>query len=190
MFSFALWSCPSGGTRVVVGDAASSSWQLQKSLSADEIKDKSDHDKPQTDKPGVEVADFALPSGAKAVKFQVDQKQIEFEVPEATPQKLGDQFVAEMQSLDWKREDAGIVSDDYVFITFSKDKAEIQLRARSDGKKSTAMISGDGLLWDKPLPTAPVRISYETWLRRNRKAASLDQLDEFAAEMHKIPPSR
>jgi hypothetical protein len=37
------------------------------------------------------------------------------------------------------------------------------------------------------LPTAPVRISYETWLRRNRKDATLDRLDEFVAEMHKIP---
>ena len=35
-----------------------------------------------------------------------------------------------------------------------------------------------------------MRISYETWLRRNRKDATLDLLDEFAAEMHKIPESR
>jgi hypothetical protein len=52
------------------------------------------------------------------------------------------------------------------------------------------MIGGDGLLWGKPLPTAPVRISYETWLRRNRRDASLDLLDEFTAQMHKIPAGR
>jgi hypothetical protein len=34
-----------------------------------------------------------------------------------------------------------------------------------------------------------VRISYETWLRRNSKLASLEHLDEFAAEMAKIPAS-
>jgi WD40 repeat protein len=182
-----LTELPTGGTRVVVGDAANSSWQLKKSLSAEEQKDNSDQDKAKTEKPGLEAADFVLPAGAKGVKFDVDQKQIEFEVAGATPQKLGDQFVAQMQSLDWKREDAGIVSDDYVFITFSKDKAEIQLRVRSDAKTAKAMLSGDGLLWDKPAPSAPARISYETWLRRNQKAATLDLLDEFAAAMHSIP---
>jgi hypothetical protein len=72
-------------------------------------------------------------------------------------------------------------------MTYVKEKAEIQLRARSGAPSTTAMISGDGLLWDKPLPMAPVRISYENWLRRNRHDATLDRLDEFAAEMHKIP---
>ena len=66
---------------------------------------------------------------------------------------------------------AGIVGDDYTFITYKKGKGEIQLRARPAGKKATAMIGGDGVLWSKPLPTASVRISYETWLRRNRRPA-------------------
>ena len=122
------------------------------------------------------------------MKFDVDAKQIEFEVPDTTPPKLGEQFAAQLESLQWKREGAGIVADDYTFITFSKDEAEIQIRARPAGKKSTATINGDGLLWSKPLPTAPVRISYETWLRRNRKNATLDDLDAFVSEMHKIPP--
>ena len=52
---------------------------------------------------------------------------------------------------------------------------------------TSAMISGDGLLWSKPLPTAPVRISYGTWLHRGDKLATLDLLDEFANEMQKIP---
>jgi WD40 repeat protein len=145
-----LTELPAGGTRIVVGDAASSSWQLQKPAGADK----------KTDKPGVQAADFALPAGANEVKFEVDQKQIEFEVLGATPAQLGEQFATQMESLDWKRESAGVTSDEYVFITFSKERAEIQLRARSAGKKATAMISGDGLLWDKPLLTVPVRISY------------------------------
>ena len=78
------------------------------------------------------------------------------------------------------------MSDDYVFMIFAKGKAEIELRSRMAGKATTAMISGDGLFWDKPLPVAAVPISYETWLRRNRKDATLEKLDEFAAEMQKI----
>jgi WD40 repeat protein len=179
-----LAALPSRGTRIVVGDAASSSWQLQEPAKTGE---KGGSEK--TDKPGIEAADFTLPAGAMAVKFDVDQKQIEFEVPGSTPGKIGEQFVAQMESFQWKRETAGVISDEYVFITFSKARSEIQLRARAESKKATAMISGGGLLWTKPLPTLPVRISYGTWLRRDRKPATLDRLDEFSAEMHKIPAS-
>lgn len=167
-----------GGTRIIVGDAARFSWQLQKPVAEKTEK---------TVVPGVEAADFALPPGATAVKFDVDAKRIDFELSESTPTKLGELFVKQMDALQWKRDGAGIVGDDYTFITYAKDKAEIQLRARPQGKNATAMISGDGLLWTKPLPTAPVRVSYETWLRRNRRDATLDRLDEFVAEMHKIP---
>lgn len=173
-----------GGTRVVVGDAASSSWQLKKP--AVESAGKGGK-REKSDKPGIEAADFRLPDGATAVKFDVDQKNIEFEVPGITPPKLGELFATRMESLEWKRDGAGIVGDDYTFITYVKAKAEIQLRARPKGKNTTAMISGDGLLWTKALPTAPVRISYETWLRRGGHQATLDRLDEFVAEMHKIP---
>jgi len=69
---------PGGGTRIVVGNAEQTSWQLQKPVEA----------KKQTDKPGFEAADFALPTGATAVKFAVDQKQINFEVADTTPPKL------------------------------------------------------------------------------------------------------
>jgi hypothetical protein len=47
----------------------------------------------KTDVPGIEAADFALPPGATAVKFDVDAKRIDFEVPESTPTKLGELFV-------------------------------------------------------------------------------------------------
>jgi hypothetical protein len=172
-----LEKLPAGGTRIVAGDAARSSWQLKKPIAE------------KQDQPGIEAADFALPAGAAAVKFDVDAKGINFEVPETTASKLGAQFAQQMEAAGWKRDGAGIVDDEYTFITYTKEKGEIQLRARTAGKKATATISGDGLLWSKPLPTAPVRISYETWLRRNRKPATLDQLDQFLTEMHKIPPA-
>jgi hypothetical protein len=166
-----------GGTRIVAGDAARSSWQLQKPVAEEQSE------------PGIEAADFALPADAAAVKFDVDAKQINFEVPDTTATKLGEQFAEQMEAAGWKRDGAGIVGDDYTFITYQKEKGEIQLRARTMGKQATAIIGGDGVLWSKPLPTASVRISYETWLRRNHKPASLDHLDQFLAEMHKIPPA-
>jgi WD40 repeat protein len=169
-----------GGTRIVVGEAPRFSWQLKEPPAISE----------KSDRPGIEAADWALPAGVTAVKFDVDEKQIEFEVSGATPPELGEQFVTQMQALEWNRDGAGLISDEFVLISFKKEKAEIQLRARTDGKKAKAAISGDGLLWTKPLPTPPVRISYETWLRRNRKNATLDHLDEFVAEMHKIPVLR
>jgi len=172
-----LEKLPAGGTRIVAGDAARSSWQLQKPVAE------------KQDKPGIEAADFVLPAGAAAVKFDIDAKQINFEVPDTTATKLGEQFAKQMEAAGWKRDGAGIVGDDYTFITYKKEKGEIQLRARPVGKKATAMISGDGVLWSKPLPTAPVRISYETWLRRNRQPATLDHLDQFLTEMHKISPA-
>jgi WD40 repeat protein len=180
-----LKSLPGGGTRIVCGDAASSSWQLKEPPKKSEKADE-----PEKEKPGIEAADFALPEGATAVKFEVDQKQIEFEWPGKTPMQLGEQFVAQMESAKWKREDAGVTSEEYVFITCSKGEAEIQLRARVGDKKATAMISGDGLLWAKPLPSPPVRVSYGSWLRRNQYDATLDRLGEFAAEMHKIPAGK
>ncbi|MFN0053797.1 MAG: WD40 repeat domain-containing protein [Planctomycetales bacterium] len=170
-----LEALPKGGTRVIAGDAASSSWQLQKPVAEN------------SEAPGIEVADFPLPRGANEVKYQVDEKRIDFVLADTLPPKLGQLFAAAMESLEWERDGAGIESDEYTFLTYKKAKLEIRLRARSKGKSSTAMISGDGLLWTKPLPAAPARISYETWLRRNRLPASLDRLEEFVQEMRKIP---
>lgn len=172
-----LVALPEGKTRILVGDVERSSWQLKKPDSPDKKKEK----------PGIEAADFTLPKGAAAIKYDVDQKQIEYELSGATPGKLSDQFVEQLETLGWTREKSGVISDEYVFITFSKVRSEVQLRARAEPKKATAVISGDGLLWTKPLPTAPVRISYATWLRREHKDASLDHLKDFAEEMRRIP---
>ncbi|MFN0195862.1 MAG: WD40 repeat domain-containing protein [Planctomycetaceae bacterium] len=172
-----LVSLPDGKTRILVGEAESSSWQLEEPKVADAAAAQA----------GIEAADFKLPKGATAVSFDVDQKQIQYELSSTTPPKLGELFIKQMKDLEWTQDGAGVQSDEYVFLTFTKDDVEIQLRARAKDKKSTVMIDGDGLLWSKPLPTAAVRISYETWLRRNHKNASLDDLDEFAKAMHEIP---
>lgn len=174
---------PDGRTRILVGEAEGTSWQVRNETPVSP-------DKSAKAKPGIEAADFELPKGASAVKFNVDEQQIEFELPNVPPTKLGEQFAQQMEALGWERDGAGIVGDDYTFITFKQGKAELELRARGQGKSSSVMLGGDGLLWTKPLPAAPVRISYETWLRRGKQPATLDLLDEFADEMRKIPASQ
>lgn len=164
-----------GSTRIIVGEAERSSWQLQKSNQAE-----------GAEKAGLEAADVPLPKSA-AVKYEVDQKQVLFEISDVTPPDLAEQFASSLGPLGWKREKGGVVSDDYVLATFNKSKAEVQLRIRMNGKKTSAMVSGDGLLWAKPLPAGPVRISYGTWLRREKKKATLDRLEEYTAEMKMIP---
>jgi hypothetical protein len=171
---------PSGGTRIIVGDAARFSWQLKEPATAKTTA--------PADKPGIEAADFALPAGSSGVKFDVDAKQILFELADTTPTKLVGQFATGMEVLGWKRAKSGILSDEYALITFEKDKAEIQLRARPEAKATSATISGNGLWWNKPLPA--VLTSFENWLRRNQKVASLEWLDEFAAAMHKIQAAK
>jgi hypothetical protein len=173
-----LVSLPEGRTRVLVGEAERSSYQLA------EVKPA----KAGAGKVGIEAADFALPKGASNVSFAVDEQRIQFESADK-PTKLAEQFVKQMEGLGWKRDGAGILDDEYSFVIYELDNIEIQLRARGAKDKSSASISGDGILWTKPLPAVAVRISYETWLRRNRKLASLEHLDEFAAEMAKIPAS-
>lgn len=174
-----LSSFEEGGTRIIVGDIGHSSWQLQQ-----DTKDKSDN---KSEAKGIEAADFKLPAGASSVKYDVDQKKIDYTLKGKSPQFTGEGFVKQMESLGWKQDGAGIISDDYVFITFAKDKKEIQLRARGKADEATVMINGDGMLWTKPLPAPPERVSYATWLRRNSKTATLDLIDTFAEEMRKIP---
>ncbi len=172
-----LVSQPDHTTRIIVGEAESLSWQLASAPVVDATSEKA----------GIEAADFKLPKGATAVKYDVDQKQIQFELPGVTPPKFAETFRKQMEELEWKQDGTGVQSDEYVFLTFIKEEAEIQLRARAEEKKTTVIIDSDGLLWTKPLPTPAARISYETWLRRNHKQASLEYLDEFVEAMHKIP---
>jgi hypothetical protein len=177
-----LSTLPDGATRILVGEAEPTSWQVKNETPAAEEK--------FAETPGIEAAEFKLPKGATGIKFDVDDQQIEFELTGVAPQALGELFVKQMEGLAWTRDGAGVLSDDYVFITYTSGKVELQLRATGSSKSSKAIISGDGLLWTKPLPTSPVRVSYETWLRRGGKRATLDHLDTFAAEMREIPANK
>ena len=73
-------------------------------------------------------------------------------------------------------------------MLLQKGEAEIEFRAtRRNGKDSDVQVSGNGLLWTKPLPVALKRISFGAWLTRNLYVPTLDRLDEFATEMRQIP---
>ncbi|WP_397570582.1 hypothetical protein [Schlesneria sp. T3-172] len=174
-----LKSLSAGQTRVIVGDAERNSWQLKEqsgeaSTSAQTL---------------FEAADIPVPKEATNVKFDADQKQITYDLPGISPPKAADSFVEHLSKSEWKREKSGVISDEYVLVTCSKGKAEVQLRARALADKTTVMISGDGLAWAKPLPAPAVRVSYGTWLRREKRDATLKLLDEFAREMMAIPAS-
>lgn len=175
-----LAKLPDSRTRILVGEAEKNSWQLPPPILLD----------PNIAQAGIEAADFVIPQTATNVKYDSDQKQIQFDLPEVTPLKLDVQYEQQLAKLQFKRDQSGVLSDEYVLATYNRGAAEIQLRARAaDAKNSTVVISGDGLLWTKAPPMPPVRISYETWLRRHRYDGTLDRLDEFSAEMLSIPDS-
>ncbi len=175
-----LVTLPNKRTRVIVGQAYSSSWQLAKPAEID----------PESPRKGIEAADFKIPKGATSIKFDSDEKQIRFDVPHVKPTELADQYTKTLEPLGWNRDKSGVVSDDYVLATYLKGKTEVQVRARLvENQNSSVIVSGDGMMWAKLLPAPPERVSFGTWLRRNRREASLELLNEFAKEMEKITPS-
>jgi hypothetical protein len=168
-----------GGSRIIVGDDFAGSWQLatpEKSADAG------------AEKPGIEAADYPLPAGATAVTYDVDQKTISFTLGAGTPPAIAETMAAAIEPLGWERSTTGVVSDDYTFATFTKGKAEVEVRIRKTADGAAVQVGGDELLWTKRPPAPPSRISYGTWLRRHRHPATLDRLDEFVKEMLAIPP--
>lgn len=166
------------GTRIVVGEAERSSWQLKGEEAID----------PELLEQGIEAADFILPKGAQDVQYQLDQKQIGLKIGGRSPQQLITGYTQQLAGSGWEQDSAGILDADYSFRTFKRGKAELSLRARpAEGGLTELTIDGDGLLWSKPPPAAPVRVSYPLWLERNRYPFGLERLELFRQEMNKIP---
>lgn len=173
-----LQTMPTGRTLVRVGDELEdSSWQLAKPEEPAAA---------ETTIAGMEASDFPILNESKSAKFDAIGKSIEFSMETMPLPEIGDHYTKQLLSLSWQKDGDGITSDDYVFLTFVKDEAEVELRARVTDGKSIVNIQGDGLLWTKPLPGGKTVISYATWLRINHHPATLDLLDEYEAEMKSI----
>ena len=169
---------PSGRTLVRIGDELEkSSWQLAGPIIPD-----------ATDTPpvGIEAAEFPILNKTKKAQFDAIDKSIEISMDDMPLREVGERYTKELQSRGWQLDGPGIRSDDYVFLTFVRDKIEIALRARTTDGSSIVSIRGDGLLWTRELPGGRKVVSYETWLRINHHPANLDLLDQYHSEMRLI----
>ncbi len=158
-----------------------SSWQLQPD-------DESDTKKlPAASTPAIEASDFPKSVNDGVVTYDTEAKTITITQSPDDLIAIGAAYQSLLEKLNWKPTREGIKSEEYVFLTFGQGKQEIDLRARKQEGKAIIQIEGNGIAWDKPLPVAPVRISYEAWLRRNRYPTSLDLIEQYITEMKKIP---
>ena len=168
----------SGGTLILVGEKLeNASWQYQDLLPQEPADEQT---------AGMEAADFPILNASKSAKFDSIGKQLDFAMGETPLPEVAEQYTEALQTADWQLDGAGIKSDDYVYLTFTKDDTEIQLRARLTDGQATVNVQGDGLLWNKPLPGGQPVISYETWLRINHHPGTLTLLDNYAAEMQAL----
>ncbi len=171
-----LETLPEGQTRIYVGDGER--WQAKEPPAID----------PEITQNGIEAADFSVPPEATDTKFSPLEKYLNYTLGGVGPIAAAEQCGKQLAPQGWKRDKFGVVSDEYTNATFMKGKAEIEFRATlREGKDSDVQISGSGLLWTKPLPVDPKRISYGAWLTRKQYVPTLDRLDEFATEMRAIP---
>ena len=170
----------SGRTLIRVGERLeNSSWQLKKPKPAKEAKSAG---------ASIEAADFPVLNASKSAKYDSNAKVVEVQVDVTPMAEVVDRYSKELLSMGWTIKGSGIRSDDYTFLTFTKQKVEIDVRARSMNGNIIVNIQGDGLAWTKPLPGGKHIISYETWLRQNNHPASLNMLDAYKKEMESIAP--
>jgi hypothetical protein len=172
--SIVLEALESGRTQIRVGeDLQSASWQLKKPQEPD----------PKVALNGIEAADIPALNGWSIVKYDAEQKEIDLVAKGATTFAVAEAYGRELESHGWKTDGSGVKSDEYLLAEFTKEKVELTLRATLRGGDVQATLSGDGLLWNKPLPVAKEVIAYETWLRIHHHPASLELLDKYIAEM-------
>ena len=165
------------GTLIQVGTGfENSSWQLAKP------KEQAKSDKPAI---GLEAADFPILNVSKEAKIDLQSKTIDVIMESTALRDVDKKYTEALSGLGWKVKDGGIREEDYLFISFAKDRAEIALRARMMGGNASANFQGDGLLWSKPLAGGRKRISYENWLRNNLRPSGLQWLEDYEKEMLK-----
>jgi hypothetical protein len=165
------------GTLIQIGTGfENSSWQLAKPMGP------AKSDKPSL---GIEAADFPILNPTKDAKIDLQSKTIDVILEGTALRDVDKKYTEALNSLGWKAKDGGIRDDDYLFVTFAKERIEIALRARMAGSNASANFQGDGLLWNKPLPGGKKQVSYESWLRNNLRPSSLKWLGDYEAEMRK-----
>ena len=126
------------------------------------------------------------PIDLPSVKYDAEQKQIDFVAKGTTTFAFAGAYSKELESRGWKTDGSGVKSDEYLLSEFKKEKTEITLRATLRGGEIHATISGDGLLWTKALPVAPQVIAYEKWLRIHQHPATLGLLDKYISKIRAI----
>jgi hypothetical protein len=167
-----------GRTLVRVGEGLeNSSWQLAKPEPAGDALS------PQV---GIEAADVPILNSSGAAKYDPNTNRIEFQIDTAPLAAVAEEYTAALAKSGFTPQESGIREDDYTFLTFAKDDAEIELRANRREGNAHVSLMGDGLLWNKPLPGPKQVMSYEAWLRTHRHPAGLDLLDQFVAEMRTL----
>lgn len=171
-----------GKTLIRVGDQLeNASWQLEKPKPVADAKSVG---------ASIEAADFPILNETKSATYDSNGKSIEVQMDGRSMTVVADRYSQAIQGLGWTIKGSGIRSDEYTFLTFTKEKVEVDLRARSMAGKIVVNIQGDGLIWTKPLPGGKKIVSYETWLRQNKHPASLDLLDAYQVEMQSIAARR
>jgi len=120
------------------------------------------------------------------VRFNERAKSLEFEMGKSKLSEVAEQYSKQFAKLGWTTDGRGINADDYTFLTFRKEKIEIDLRARIKEGNAVVSIQGEGLLWSKPLPGSDKVISFESWLRKNSYPAGLGLIAAYEKEMRQI----
>jgi hypothetical protein len=164
-----------GRTLVRMGDTGGSIWEA--SLPPEEGED-------EAEPAGLEAADFPVLN--RAASYDKLGETIEVVVEGSTLADAAKQFTDALAALGWKPDEGGIRDEEYTMIDFTKGEAEFTLRARKQDGNAVVSFNGDGLLWTKELPGGKQPVSYETWLRLNKRPPGLEGLEQFEAEMRSI----
>jgi WD40 repeat protein len=165
---------PDGRTLVRVGDSVDSLWALSQ---------KKEEPAAATNAENLEAADFPVLQGAQPAVFDASAGSIDVTLEKTTLAMAADQFTKALEMLGWMLQKGGIRGEDYTLLEFHKGKKEITLRARVKDNSAKVNFQGNGLVWNKELPTGRPVVSYASWLRQQKLPASLDWIERYETDM-------
>jgi hypothetical protein len=162
-----------GRTLVRIGNTGGSIWEASLPPEEDE--------EGEGEVVGIEAADFPVLDAV--AKYDTLGETIELTLEGTTLKDAVAKFSAALSPLGWQQDEGEITDDQYAVVDFNKGDAEITLRVRSYEGNAIVGVDGDTLLWTKALPGPKEPVSYETWLRLNKRPPGLEGLEEFEKEM-------